>query len=61
MRALVEESQDLHTDAMRELKPTLSQLAEHHHDVGSGRPPAELVEKMNPDRAALRDRTGLSL
>ena len=61
LQGLLEESQDLHTDAMRELKPALAQLTEHHHDIGSERPSQEVVEKMDRDRTALRDRTGLSL
>lgn len=61
MRGLLEESQDLHADAMRELEPALPQLAEHHHDVLEDRPSADTVEQMNEGRRQLRERTGLSL
>jgi len=61
LRGLTEQSQDLHSDAMRDLPHALDQLTEHHHDVGSVTATPDTVERMNRDRAALRERTGLSL
>lgn len=61
LRDLLEESQDLHTDAMRGLQPSLAQMTEHHHDVGSDLPDAGTIAKVNEHRRKLFRSTEPSL
>ena len=61
MQKLIEESQDLHTDAMREVTPNLARLAEHHRDVPqSPLDPARLLQ-INDERRTFMARTGAML
>ena len=62
LHGLLEESQDLHTDAMRELQPALVQMTEHRNDVGAAAlPEPEQVRAMNGQRRKLLRSTAPAL
>lgn len=58
---LVEESQDLHTDAMRNAAPALKSLAEHHADVGAPTLDRVSLAQLNDDRRAYAQSTAAGL
>ena len=61
MQELIDESQDLHTDAMREVTPNLSRLTEHHHDVPQAPLDPARVDEINRERRSFMARTGAML
>lgn len=61
MQELIDESQDLHTDAMREVTPNLSRLAEHHHDVPQDPLDPVRLDEINRERRTFMARTGAML
>jgi len=57
LEGLMEESNDLHADAMREVQPNLRALREHHHDVPAPSLDASRIQQINDDRRSLAGRT----
>lgn len=61
LEGLLEESQDLHADAMRETRRALQRLAELHHDVPLDLPDPDHIEAINTERQETQSRVATSL
>ncbi len=61
LKGLIEESQDLHSDAMREVKPALAGLTELHHDAPSEPLDRPTIDRINGERSTLAGRTTSAL
>lgn len=61
LHELIEESQDLHSDAMRDGRVALIDLAHIHNDSPSTRLPAPLVDRINLERRSLFTSTSTKL
>lgn len=61
LEGLIEESSDLHADAMREVKPNLVALQEHHHDVPAAPLDPHQIQQINDERRSLSGRTSTLL
>ncbi len=61
LEGLIEESNDLHSDAMREVKPNLVALREHHHDVPATPLDPRQIAHINEERRDLAGRTSTLL
>ena len=61
LTGLIEESQDLHRDAMREVKPALTGLAELHHDAPTQPLDTATIARINDERRRASGRTGAAL
>lgn len=53
---LIAESNDLHTDALRDMPATLANVQDYTHEAGDRRPEPEQVAEFNRRRAAAADR-----
>src|SRR5829696_555648 len=61
LKGLIEESQDLHSDAMREVKPALAGLTELHHEAPSEPLDPATIDRINGERQTSARRTGAAL
>jgi ferritin-like protein len=61
LQGLLEESQDLHSDAMREVKPALAGLTELHHDSPTQPLDTATVARINEERRGFANRTTAAL
>lgn len=61
LKGLIEESQDLHSDAMREVKPALAGLTELRHDAPTEPLDTATIARINDERRTSSHRTGASL
>ncbi len=61
LHGLIEESQDLHSDAMRGVAGTLSDLVEVHHQAPKGLLDPALLERINRERRTFLSRTSVRL
>ena len=61
LQGLIEESQDLHRDAMQEVKPALAGLTELHHDAPSEPLDTATVARINGERRSFSNRTAAAL
>jgi len=61
LKGLIEESQDLHSDAMREVKPALAGLTELRHDAPTEPLDTATIARINDERRSSSHRTGAAL
>ena len=61
LHGLIEESQDLHSDAMAGVTGTLSDLVEVHHQAPKGPLDPALLERINRERRTFLSRTSVRL